>query len=183
MQEAKEAEKKSAQDASVQKAITDAKTKAKQEGESITVSDKPTEEKSDIKTALLKHVTGLMAERTALIDRFNVVLAELDAKGGDTKEYDTYIKAISGIKVDVTDASATWTTITGWLMSAEGGFRWALNIIQFVVIIVVFYLLSIVAGKAAKKAFSKSQHFSTLLRDFLVMSARRLVFLVILSAS
>ena len=107
-----------------------------------------------------------------------IVLAELDAKGGDSKEYDTYIKAISGIKVDVTDASGTWTTITGWLMSAEGGFHWALNIIQFVVIIVVFYLLSIVAGKTAKKAFSKSKHFSTLLRKFLVMTARRFVFLI-----
>ena len=103
------------------------------------------------------------------------MLAELDAKGGDSKEYDTYIKVISGNKVDVTDASATWTTITGWLMSAEGGFRRTLNIIQFVVIIVVFYLFSIVAGKTAKKAFSKSKHFSTLLRKFLVMTARRLV--------
>ena len=178
LQEVKEAEKKSSQDVSVQKAIKDAKTKAKEEGEAIIDSGKTTEAKADIKTALLKHVTGLMAERTALIDRFNVVLAELDAKGGETGEYDTYIKAISGIKVDVTDASATWTTVTGWLLSAEGGFRWVLNIIQFVVIVVVFYLLSIVAGKAAKKAFSKSQHFSTLLRDFLVMSARRLVLFI-----
>ena len=178
LQEVKEAEKKSAQDASVQKAIKAAETKAKEEGESVSTSDKTSEAKADIKTALLKHVTGLMAERTALIDRFNVVLTELNAKGGETGEYDTYIKAISGIKVDVTDASATWTTITGWLLSAEGGFRWALNIIQFIVIVVVFYLLSIVAGKAAKKAFSKSQHFSTLLRDFLVMSARRLVMFI-----
>jgi small conductance mechanosensitive channel len=180
LQEAKEVEKKSSQDVSVQKAIKDAEIKAKEEEEVEVIIDsgKTTEAKADIKTALLKHVTGLIAERTELIDRFNVVLAELNAKGGETKEYDTYIKAISGIKVDVTDASATWTTITGWLLSAEGGFRWALNIIQFVVIVVVFYLLSIVAGKAAKKAFSTSQHFSTLLRDFLVMSARRLVMFI-----
>ncbi len=127
-----------------------------------------------------------MAERTLLIDRVKVVLTELDAKGGETAEYDTYIKAISGIKVDVTDASATWTTITGWMMSAEGGLRWAVNMIKFAVIVVVFYLLSIVAGKAAKRAFSKSTHFSTLLREFLVLSARRLVlfigFFVALSA-
>ncbi len=178
LQEAKELEKKSAQDASVQKAIKDAEIKAKEEGKSIAVSGKTTEAKEDVKTALIKHITGLMTERTQLIDRVNIVLAELKAKGGVTEEYDTYIKAISGIKVDVTDASATLTTITGWLMSAEGGLRWALNMIQFVVIIVVFYLLSIVAGKAAKKAFSKSQHFSTLLRDFLVMSARRLVLFI-----
>ncbi len=186
LQEAKEAEKKSAQDASVQKAIKDAEIKAKEEGKSIAVSGKTTEAKEDIKTALIKHITDLMAERTLLIDRVNIVLAELDAKGGETAEYETYIKAISGIKVDVTDASATWTTITGWLMSAEGGLRWAVNMIKFAVIVVVFYLLSIVAGKAAKRAFSKSTHFSTLLREFLVLSARRLVlfigFFVALSA-
>jgi small conductance mechanosensitive channel len=177
-QEAKEVEKKSAQDASVQKAIKAATTKAREEGEAVTAEGNTTDAKADLKTALIKHVTALMAERTAIIDRFNIVLAELTAKGGESKDYDTYIKAVSGIKVDVTDASATWTTVTGWLLSAEGGFRWALNVVQFIVIIIVFYLLSIGAGKAAKKAFSKSKHFSTLLRDFLVMTARRIVLII-----
>ena len=178
LEEAKEVEKISAQDASVQKAIDAATSKAKEEGEAIAPSDKTEEGKANLKTALIKHVTGLMAERTAIIDRFNVVLDELEAKGGEIKEYDTYIKAVSGIKVDVTDAGATWTTITGWLLSAEGGFRWAINLIQFVVILVVFYILSIIVGKAAKKAFSKSKRLSTLLRDFLVMTARRLVLFI-----
>ena len=178
LKEANEVEKKSTQDVSVQKAIKAAETKAKEEGKAVTAADKTTDAKADLKTALIKHVTSLMAERTALIDRFNVVLAELTAKGGETQEYDTYIKAVSGIKVDVTDASATWTTITGWLMSPEGGFRWAVNIVQFVVIVLVFYLLSIVAGKGAQKALSKSKTFSSLLREFLVMSARRLVLFI-----
>jgi len=177
LKEAKEVEKKSTQDTSVQEAIKAAETKAKEEGEPVTSADK-TEAKADMKTALIKHVTDLMLERTALIDRFNVVLDELTAKGGDTAEYDAYIKSVSGIKVDVTDASATWTTITGWLMSPEGGFRWAVNIIQFVLIVIVFYLLSIVAGKAAQKALSKSKTFSSLLREFLVMSSRRLVLFI-----
>jgi small conductance mechanosensitive channel len=178
LREVKEVEKKSAQDASVQKAIKAATTKAKDEGKSVSASGNTKEAKAELKTALIKHVTALMAERTAIIDRFNVILKELDAKGGETEEYDSYIKAVSGIKVDVTDAGATWTTITGWLLSAEGGFRWAVNIIQFIVIVVVFYLLSIVAGKAARKAFSKSKHFSTLLREFLVLTARRLVLFI-----
>lgn len=178
LKEAEEVEKKSAQDADVQKAIKAAETKAKEEGKAVTATEQTTEAKADLKTALIKHVTGLMAERTALIDRFNVVLAELAAKGGETAAYDTYIKAVSGIKVDVTDASATWTTITGWLMSPEGGFRWAVNIIQFVLIIVVFYFLSVLAGKAAGKALSKSKNFSSLLREFLVLSARRLVLFI-----
>jgi len=178
LKEAKEAEKKSTKDAAVQEAIKAAERKAKEEGQAVNTAETSKEAKAEIKTALIKHVTTLMAERTALIDRFNIVLDELSAKGGDTKEYDTYIKAVSGIKVDVTDASATWTTITGWLLSAEGGFRWAVNLIQFIVIVVVFYLLSIVAGKAAQKAAGRSKTFSSLLSEFLVMSSRRLVLFI-----
>ena len=174
----KEVERKSAQDVSVQKAIKAATAKAKEEDKPVSVSDTTKEAKAEIKTALIKHVTDLRAERTSLIDLFNVVLAELESKGGEVKEYDSYIKAVSGIKVDVTDASATWTTITGWLLSPEGGFRWAVNLIQFIVIVVAFYFLSILAGKAAKKAFSKSTHFTTLLREFLVLAARRLVLFI-----
>lgn len=176
--EAKDAAAKSSQDSSVQEAIEAAQRKAKEEGQPAGTAEKTTAAQADIKTALIKHVTALMAERTALIDRFNIVLDELKAKGGETGEYDSYVKAVSGIKVDVTDASATWTTVTGWLMSPEGGFRWAANIIQFIVIVIVFYLLSIVAGKAAQKAASRSKTFSSLLSEFLVLSTRRLVLFI-----
>jgi len=176
MREAQEVEKKSEQDASVQEAIKAAETMAREEGEPVVADEAGA--RADLKTALIKHVTDLRAERTALIDRFNVVLAELEAKGGDVEQYNTYIKAVSGIKVDVTDASATWTTITGWLMSPEGGFRWAVNLIQFVLVVIVFYLLSILAGKATQKAFNKSRNLSKLLREFIVMSARRLVLII-----
>ena len=178
LQEAKDAVAKSSQDSSVQEAIKAVERKTKEEGQPVGTAETTKEIQSDIKTALIKHVTALMAERTALTDRFNIVLAELKAKGGSNEEYDSYIRAVSGIKVDVTDAGATWTTITGWLMSPEGGFRWAVNIIQFIVIVIVFYLFSIVAGKAARKAASRSKNFSSLLSEFLVMSARRLVLFV-----
>jgi small conductance mechanosensitive channel len=178
LQEVKEAEKKSSKDAALQKAIKAAARETQEEGEPVTPAETEKEAKAEIKTALIKHVTTLMAERTALIDRFNIVLDALREKGGDTQEYDAYIKSVSGIKVDVTDASATWTTITGWLLSAEGGFRWAVNLVQFVVIVVVFYLLSIVAGKAAQKAAARSKTFSSLLSEFLVTSARRLVLFI-----
>jgi small conductance mechanosensitive channel len=178
LKEAQDVEKKTMQDTAVREAIEAAKSKAEEEGEVVAATDTTTESSAELKTALIQHVTDLTAERTALIDRFNVVLAELADKGGETEQYDTYIKAVSGIKVDVTDASATWTTITGWLTSAEGGLRWAVNLIQFVVIVILFYLLSILAGKATQKALSKSKNLSTLLREFVVMSARRLVFII-----
>ena len=175
LQQAQEAEEKSVQDEAVQDAIKAAADNAEEAGKTVTVASDAAEDKAELKTALVEYVTELSAQRTALIDRFEVVLTELAAKGGDRTQYDVYIKAVSGIKVDVTDASATWTTISGWLQSPEGGIRWAANVLQFLVIIFVFYLLSIVAAKAAGRALARSKNLSTLLSQFIVLSMRRLV--------
>jgi small conductance mechanosensitive channel len=43
---------------------------------------------------------------------------------------------------------------------------------------IVFYLLSVIAGKAAQKVATKSKTFSSLLSEFMVLSARRLVLFV-----
>ena len=126
----------------------------------------------------LQRINELVADRTALIARFEVVLLELTAKGGDIATYDDYVRAVSGIEVDVTDANATVKAAINWLRSPDGGFRWAINIVIFLVLILAFYLLSILAGKATKKALAKSTRFSMLLREFLVMMARRLVLFV-----
>ena len=83
----------------------------------------------DQKTKLLESVNKLKEEQTALTDRLKVAVEELGSKGGKVEEYEVYIKAISGVEVDVSDASATWTVVNGWLISAEGGFRWAKNIL------------------------------------------------------
>ncbi len=164
-------------DRGLQKEIKIAKKKAKAEGDQI-VNDGSAETIKDVKIALVKHASDLLAERTALIDRAHVVLKELKAKGGEIKEYDNYINAVSGIQVDITDAGAVWATATGWLTSEEGGLRWGLNLLQFIVILVATYFLSILAGKATNKALSGSPQLSVLLRKFLVFGVRRLILFV-----
>lgn len=130
------------------------------------------------KEALLESLTALRAERTALIDRFNIVLAELTAKGGDAAPYTKYRDAVSEVIVDVSDTSAVWKYVTGWLTSDEGGIKWLVNIAKFVAILVVFFGLSVVLGKTASKATSRSQKMSKLLREFTVTSIRRGTLLV-----
>jgi len=171
-------EQKSAHDASVQKAIKAAASNAKKEGDSISIADKTVEGRKDVKAALIKHAAILGDERKILIDRFNIVLNELVAKGGKKDEYKAYIDAISDVKVDVSDASAVWIMASSWATSSEGGVRWAINIIQFIVIMVISYLLSVVAGRVTKKVLANSKNFSVLLLKFLEMGARRLVLLV-----
>jgi len=178
MQQAQEAEQESAQDDAVQDAIKAAADSAEEAGKTVTVAGDAAEDKVELKTALIEYATELTAQRTAIIDRFEVVLTELAAKGGDRTQYDSYIEAVSGIKVDVTDATASWIAISGWVKSPEGGVRWAFNVLQFVVIILGFYLLSVIAAKAARKALARSNNISSLLSQFIVLTARRVVLFV-----
>jgi small conductance mechanosensitive channel len=130
------------------------------------------------KTQILEEVTKLQEQQTALIDRVDTVVDELRKKGGEVDAYEKYLTAVSGIKVDVTDAGSTWTVITGWLKSREGGLRWLKNIILFVVTILVFMILSAILGKATQRAVARAKGASALLKDFLVYVVRKATFLV-----
>ena len=132
----------------------------------------------DKKTKLLESVTKLKEQQTALSDRFMVVIEEFKSKGGKVEDYEAYIKAISGVKVDISDASATWTVVTGWLTSAEGGLRWAKNISMFFVILLVSWILAKLLGKAVRKAVVKLHTASELLKDFIVNITRKTVLLI-----
>ncbi len=130
------------------------------------------------KTQILEEVTKLQEQQTALIDRVKAVIDELRKKGGEVGAYEKYLAAVSGIKVDVTDAGSTWTVITGWLKSSEGGVRWLKNIILFVVTILAFMILSSILGKATRRAVAKAKGASALLKDFLVNVVHKATLLV-----
>lgn len=136
------------------------------------------EEKAESRASLLKYLTGLRAQQTVLVDRVNRVLDALEEKGGDVEEYRQYISAVSGIEVDVSDASAVWSTISGWMLSKEGGLRWLKNISLFVVTVLAFIILSNLIASALEKTLSRTRQASKLLGDFLVATVRRLVVVV-----
>ena len=76
------------------------------------------------------------------------MLAELEKKGGEIESYKTYASAVSGITIDTSDASATWTAVTGWLTSDEGGKSWLWNLLKFVGILFASYLIVEDRGEA-----------------------------------
>lgn len=138
---------------------------------------------AEVKTQILKAVADLRDERTALIDRLNVVLNELNTKLGKTIDgkdnevvvpYRLYANSVGGIKVDVSDKEAAWSTITGWLQSDEGGLRWAINITIFLATVLAFWILGRILGKITEKAFGIARNSSILLRNFVVHSVRRI---------
>jgi len=166
-------------DVMIQKAITDSVQEVNGEQRiTDTKSDDLLGSEVKVKNALNQHVITLDLERTAIIDRVNTVLDELKRKGGEVKVYEDYIMAVSGIHVDVTDASATWTTVTGWLKAEDGGIRWAINFLQFFGTLFIFSLFAIIVGKATGTALSRSNNLSSLLKGFLVKVSKRLVFII-----
>lgn len=136
------------------------------------------EQKAKEKEETLTTIVDLRDQRKKLIDRYNVVLAELKLKGGDIEKHQTYISAVSGIKIDVADASAAWVTIKGWLLSEEGGMRWLKNIGLFLGTLLAFWIVARIAGSAAQRAVKMMRGTSDLLRNFLVRSTRRVIVLV-----
>lgn len=130
-------------------------------------------EENELKDELVKGITELQEEQTAIADRLRVVLDELDAKGGDSKGYRTYIDAVSGLDIDVTDTSGLGLRVRGWILSEEGGLRWGRNIIVFFgvwgISIGGCYMLS----RALDKSLGKFGTVSNLMRDFATSTVRR----------
>jgi len=171
-------------------AVTEAKEKLKQAAAEVEQADLGLEEKvqkigaaelelhAKVREQLLANINRLREEQTALTDRVRVAIGALKDKGGEVAEYEQYVTAISGLKVDVKDISATRAIILGWLKSPEGGLRWGKSILSFILIVIVATILSVILGRVTRKAVDMNKKCSDLLGDFLVNIVRKAVFVV-----
>jgi len=171
-------------------AVEEAKAKLQQTAAEVGQADMELEEKvkkigeaelelhAKVREQLLANINRLHEERTALTDRVRVVIAALEAKGGDVAEYRQYVDAVSGLKVDVKDISATRAIILGWLKSPEGGLRWGKTILSFILIVVAARILAVILGRLTRRAVAMNKKCSDLLRDFLVNIVGKAVFVI-----
>lgn len=120
------------------------------------------------KAQLLEVLNRQREIKTQLIDRVNAVLAELQKKGGDVTEYQSYVNAVSGAQIETNDANAVVSSIKGWLQSPEGGLRWGKNIILFFVTLIIFWILAGFLGRVTGRAVNGMKRASDLLKHFLV---------------
>jgi len=141
------------------------------------------EARKENKVSLVEQVTALAEERTALVDRLRAVLDELELKtdegDADTlakvKDLRLYAKAVGGLKVDVEDTTSALIAVKGWLVSKEGGQRWAFNIARFLATLVVAWIISRIFSGMTRQALARVQGTSRLLEDFLIKSVRWVV--------
>ena len=134
-------------------------------------ADADTERKQELAESLPQ----LNEEKAQLVDRLNVVLDELEAKGGEVDSYRKYVSALTGVGVEVTDSSTALTVLQGWLASEQGGQRWAWNIAKFLMILCAFYFGASVIGRLVRHGASGVKGASQLLVDFLGKFVKQLL--------
>ncbi len=171
-------------------AVEQAKEKLKQAATEIGQADLKLDEKvqklgeaelelhAKVREQMLANINRLREEQTALTDRVRIVIAALEDKGGDVEEYKQYVDAVSGLKVDVKDISATRAIIMGWLKSPEGGLRWARSLISFILIVLAAKIVAVILRHVTRKAVAMNKKCSDLLRDFLVNIVDKAVFVI-----
>ncbi len=158
---------------------------AKEQGDSAAV-DNEQEDKSvkEKKVDLMEGVSRLREERVLLLDNMRSVVDEITAKTDPEdsatmaaiKDYRLYMKNVSGITVDTSDATATWIAIKGWMMSDEGGKRWLLNIAKFMIILIVTGMIARIAGRLMHKITHRTE-WPVLLENFLVKTIHWVVWI------
>ncbi|NER50900.1 MAG: mechanosensitive ion channel [Symploca sp. SIO1A3] len=131
------------------------------------------EAEADLKKNLVEVLTYMQTQQVIIIDRFKVVLDELDRKGGNSEAYRKYIDAISGLELDLTDTDSLGVRLIGWFQSEEGGMRWLINLGKFVGIVAASIAVSHLLSQATLKLLLRYGDESQALRDFLVMLVKR----------
>jgi small conductance mechanosensitive channel len=135
--------------------------------------EKSADAESDAKNQLVATVTELQAQQTAIIDRFNVVLDELEKKGGKTQAYRQYIQAVSSVELDTQDTEGLGLRLLGWAQSEEGGMRWANNSGKFLGVFITSIVVAQIFGAILNLLLSKFGGTSILMRNFIVMVVKR----------
>lgn len=135
------------------------------------------------KVKILEEVAELRKDRTVLLDQLKAVIAALETKTdkNDTEtlsniqDYTLYASAVSGIQVDIKDATSTWLVIKTWLLSDEGGYRWGLNLLSFIGILIAAWIVSGIFSRLIHHAMQRVPGTSKLLEAFLVNVAKWIV--------
>ena len=118
-------------------------------------------------------VVTLSEEKATLIERVNQAITSAKAKGIDTAAADLYVRSVGGMS-----SSGGLTSILvmarNWLISPQGGLKFALSIGSFFLCVIVASLIGRIGSKAVGKALDRAGGTSDLLRSFFVNIIRRI---------
>ena len=135
-------------------------------------------EGSPEKTKALETVDNRRAELNGLIERLNLVIAELGEKGGDAKPYTDYLAGLSVASIEMDDSRPVATALRDWAVSKDGGIKWAKNLGIFAVILIVAWIFGRILKRIVGNAMDRHEGTSELLDKFVKKLIGRLVFFI-----
>ena len=150
--------------------------KEEQLSDTVEQLKKQAEEDAELKNQLVETtITQLREVEVALIERFNIVLDELEAKGGDAGSYRQYVEAISAIDIGINleDTEGIGVRLISWLKSEAGGLKLAINAAKFLAIVIFVSIIAQILSIIIKKFLTKFGNTSLILRDLIVLVVNR----------
>jgi len=136
------------------------------------------DEAQEVKADMLASINELQDSRIAISDRLEIVLDSLEAKGGDVEMYRRYSAAVGGVEVDTSDMTAIWTGIMGWIRSKEGGQRVGGNIISFIVVLVIAYIVARITAVIVNWMLERKLRFSQLAERLIAKTIKNVVLVI-----
>jgi small conductance mechanosensitive channel len=131
--------------------------------------------------ALVERISEIRDTRTAISDRFRLVMDAFEAKGGDpteTEEYRAYISDVGGVTVDTRNWRTALLTIREWVAAEDGGRRLARNLGTVVLATAIGFAAGWVVSLVVNFALRRTELSSKLMRRFLRIWIERLGALV-----
>ncbi len=115
------------------------------------------------------------------VERTEVILDAIEARGGDVAEPRAYLVAVQGnliADVDPTDVAGLAGRLQEWVVSPDGGVKVGLNIVAFLAIILIARIVANIVSGVVRRALRKVRKGSELLRDFLANITGQTIFIV-----
>ena len=126
-----------------------------------------------LKNQLLNNVVDLQEEEIRIVDRFRIVLSELDKKGGETKEYRAYVNAVQSFEFDFKDTQAFQVRLLSWIKSDEGGVRLGVGLLKCITIMGASLVIARVVTRVIGRFMGSIDGISSLLQEFVMVVVRR----------
>jgi small conductance mechanosensitive channel len=102
----------------------------------------------------------------------------VEIRGGDAKAVTDYIGSATGQRLNLSDPAVLQAQVFAWLRSPDGGLRLGLNVGKFVVIVLLFWVLSRAVGRVVQLAVNRMPRASSLLGTVLSGLVRQVTLFV-----
>lgn len=116
-------------------------------------------------------------ERSRLIQRVQIVIDAVEAKGGDVTEARAYVESVV-VTPPITGVRAAWVTALAWMTNEDGGLALARKLGLAFGVLFASWIVAKLMGGLARRAMRRMRKTSALLRGFVAMSVQRMVLLL-----